>query len=101
MRVGQFAHRCFQFQHRQHLPQLIVNLAGNSRLLFFTHAFKVRRQFAQLLAGGRQFQLDALALADVPDDAVPHVRAVLQLASDRFDLGPALLALTREDPALP
>ncbi|MNP20773.1 hypothetical protein D3C76_1133620 [compost metagenome] len=99
--VGQFTHGRFKLQHRQHLTQLIVDLPGDARLLLFPHAFQVRRQLAQLLPGAGQFQLDALAFGDVPDDSVPNVGAIFQTTGDRLDLGPTLLAFAGQDAALP
>ncbi|MNK98360.1 hypothetical protein D3C87_1187190 [compost metagenome] len=101
LRVGQFAHGRFQLQHGEHLAQLVVNFPGNACLFLFPYAFKVRGQFAQLLAGAGQFQFDALALADVPDNAVPDVGTVFKLTGNRLDFGPALFALTRKNSPLP
>ncbi|MNF80706.1 hypothetical protein D3C84_629550 [compost metagenome] len=101
MRVSQFAHGGFQLEHSQHLPQFIVNFPGDARFFFFAHAFQVRGQLTQLFPGAGQLKLDALALADVPDDAVPDIGAVFQSAGDGLDFRPALLTLTREDSPLP
>ena len=78
-----------------------MHLAGNPGLLFFAHAFKVRRQLTQLTAGTVQLQLDAFTVADVPDDAIPHHCAVAKTSAYRFDLSPALLTLTSQNPPLP
>ncbi|MNE72626.1 hypothetical protein D3C80_1685840 [compost metagenome] len=99
--IGQLAHRRFQLEHGEHLPQLIVYLTGDARLFFLAHAFQVRRQLTQLLLGAGQGQLNALAFGDIPDDSVPDYPAVTQAAGDRLDLGPPFLPLTGEDSPLP
>ena len=78
-----------------------MNFTGDARLLFFAHAFKVRRQFAQLPTGAVQLEFNTFALADIPDNTVPHYGAIIQTTGNRFDLGPALLALAGQNPTLP
>ncbi|MNT35264.1 hypothetical protein D3C72_1712860 [compost metagenome] len=99
--VGQLAHRRFQLEHRQHLPQFVMHFPGDTGFLFFTNAFQVRRQIAQLFLGAGQLQLGPLALGNVPDHAVPDHAAIAQATGTGLDISPALLTLAGQDAPLP
>jgi hypothetical protein len=86
--VGQLAHGEFQLEHGEHLPQLVVYLARDVRLLLLAHALQVRGQLAQLGPRLGQRQLGLLDLADVPDHAVPHHPPGLQAPRGGLDVDP-------------
>ena len=99
--IRQLAHRGFQLKHRQYLAQFVVYFAGDAGFFFFAHTFQVCRQLTQLTTGFAQRQLDAFTLADIPDDAVPHHQTVLQATGNGLDIGPTLLTVAGQNPALP
>ena len=99
--ANQLAHRRLQLEYGQHLAQLVMHFAGNARLLFLTHAFQVRRQFAQTRPRIGQCQLGQLVLGDIPEDAVPHHPAIAQRTRGGTNVRPQHLLLGGEDAPLP